>query len=433
MTGGTFVPLGREEDAARMVWRGRDHDFSSFREGAVTIEQELLKRDLTVNSMALSLEALLNGGDQADAFTEVIDPAGGLQDQADGLIRVTSESAFAGDPLRLLRVYRFAAVLGFAVERQTADQVARERERIVNVAGERIGSEMKLIMGSGRAHETCRAMAESGLLFTVIPELRAGIGMEQPASHHLDVFGHSLAALCAMEQVQRQPADYFRDAFGSMAEFIELPGRRIQLCWAALLHDLGKPVSLTIDEDRGGKITFYNHDRAGAELVEGLGRRLRWSGEDLRTIAELVRQHMRPFHLGNVQRKGELSLKACLRLIRRLGPLLPGLFLLGMADALAGKGEKRPQEIEREVDALFSRLEQVRHEYVLPVRTGPPLITGRDLIEELGLEPGPLFREILERVEELQMEKQISGREQALAWAQDFVRSRNNGGGSKGK
>ena len=124
---------------------------------------------------------------------------------------------------------------------------------------------------------------------------------------------------------------------------------------------------------------------------------------------------MRPFHLGNVQRKGELSLRACLRLIREAGGLLPGLFLLGMADALAGRGEGRPENIEREIDLLFTRIERVRREHVEPVRRRAPLITGRDLIEELRLEPGPVFRELLERVEEAAMEKSIFTREEALA------------------
>ena len=148
-----------------------------------------------------------------------------------------------------------------------------------------------------------------------------------------------------------------------------------------------------------------------------IARRLRWSSEDKKVVAGLVGLHMRPFHLGNVQRQGDLSLKACLRLIRHVGAMLPGLFLLGMADALAGQGEGRPEDIEREIDVLFNRIEQVRREHVDPVRGHPPLITGRDLIEELRLEPGPLFREVLELVEEAHMEKIISTRREALELA----------------
>jgi poly(A) polymerase len=126
---------------------------------------------------------------------------------------------------------------------------------------------------------------------------------------------------------------------------------------------------------------------------------------------------MRPFLLANNQRKGNLPLKACLRLVKSIAEHLPGLFLLAMAAALAGKGESSPEAIEQEVSRLFDRLHRVEQENVAPVRSASPLITGNDLIKELHLKPGPEFRRILNYVEEAQMEHTISTREQALALA----------------
>jgi poly(A) polymerase len=131
--------------------------------------------------------------------------------------------------------------------------------------------------------------------------------------------------------------------------------------------------------------------------------------------------HMRPFFLCNVQRKGELTVKACLRLLRVAGPDLPGLFLLGMADAVAGQGMDRPAEIEKEMADLLVYLDQVRKKHVEPVKSGPPLLTGKDLLDELYLEPGPIFREILEAVAEAHMEHAISSREEALALARKYI------------
>jgi len=417
LTGSTLVPLGREEDAARVVWAGRDIDFSSFREGAESIEQELTKRDITVNSMAIFLDGLLGdgSGDFASGPAQIIDPCGGLRDISQRVIRVTSREAFRSDALRLLRVHRFAAVLDFSVDPATSALIAEQKGMISMVAAERVAHELDLIIGSARGDTVVNRMAGNGLLFEVLPELRAGVGMEQPASHHLDVFEHNLAALYWMLKVQEQPGRYFSEFGDVMEDFLAAGKRRLQLRWAALLHDLGKPATVTIDEDRGGRITFYNHDREGARQVGEIARRLRWSGEDAAAVAMLVGLHMRPFHLGNVQRQERLSLRACLRLIKKAGALLPGLFLLGMADALAGRGEGRPENIEREIDMLFTRIERVRREHVEPVRRRPPLLTGLDLIEVVGLEPGPVFRELLERVEDAQMEKNISTREQALS------------------
>ncbi len=420
-TGGTYVPLGKEEDAARVVWQGRDIDFSSYRGGAMTIAEELVRRDISINSMALCLDPLLDA-QQGEGCVAVIDPVGGLADMELRKIRVSADDAFRCDPLRLLRVYRFAAVLDFRVEEETTALIRRQKELISRVAKERVTHELDLIMGSARAGEEVAAMAASGLLFEVIFELKAGVGMAQPASHHLDVFEHNLATLQWMQRIQEDPGRYFSRYAEELAAYLAAGRNRVRLRWAALLHDLGKPATVTINEDRGGRITFYNHDQAGAVLVVEVGRRLRWSSEDIGAVAALVGLHMRPFHLGNVRRqKGELSLKACLRLIKSVGSALPGLFLLSMADALAGQGEGRPAEVEKEVADLFARMEEVRREHVEPVRARSPLITGRDLIDELGLEPGPVFREVLELVEEVQMEGGLSSRREALDLARRYL------------
>ncbi|MCL7486670.1 MAG: HD domain-containing protein [Desulfobulbaceae bacterium] len=433
MTGGAYVPLGRDEDAARVVWQGRDIDFSSFREGAESIEEELRKRDLTVNSMAVSIgELLAKGRDTHWAGLEVIDPVGGLGDLDRKIIRVTSPRSFQCDPLRLLRVFRFAASLDFVVDRKTFDLVVRQKKWISRPAAERVAYELDQIMRSDRAYQAVADLARSGIFFHIFPELRAGVGMQQPASHHLDVFEHALATLQCMVGVQQEPSRYFPGYPEVMEKYIDTGRNRVQLRWAALLHDLGKPSTMAIDEDRGGRITFYNHDRAGAELAGTIARRLKWSGSDTRKITGLVALHMRPFHLGNVRRKGALSLKACLRLVRLAGPDLPGLFLLSMADAMAGLGEGRPEAVEQEVASLFARMEDVYREHVAPVRSGPPLLTGRHLIDELHLAPGPVFREILDAVEEAHMEGEVTTKQEALQFVRTFLGSVGKPGAGAG-
>uniref|UniRef100_UPI0040568276 HD domain-containing protein n=1 Tax=Candidatus Electrothrix sp. TaxID=2170559 RepID=UPI0040568276 len=209
----------------------------------------------------------------------------------------------------------------------------------------------------------------------------------------------------------------FPVTFPVMTEYLATKKRQVQMKWAALFHDVGKPVTYGINEDKGGRITFYNHDLRGADILTEIAGRLRWAKEDTSLIARLIAGHMRPFFLANNQRQGKLTLKACLRLVRKIGDHLPGLFLLAMSDALAGKGEASPEDIEQEVAGLFAHLLEVEEKHVAPVRTAPPLITGKDLIEKLGLTPGPLFREILDQVEEAHMEHRISTREEALALA----------------
>ena len=422
VTGGTYVELGRDEDAARVVWQGLDVDFSSFREGASSIFEELHKRDLTINSMAVPVYGLLADPTCTERQTlPVLDPVAGLADLEQKIIRVTSRQSFSADPLRLLRVFRFAAVLGCAVDPETGNQVRLHCREIERVSRERVAHELDLIMASPRAFQAFAGMHACALLWEILPELKAGVGMEQPASHHLDVFNHCLEALRQMEGILVDPGRYFPENRAAMESYLHGARRTVQLKWAALFHDLGKPVTYGINEDKGGRITFYNHDLQGAEICAAIARRLRWSRRDTAVVTLLIRAHMRPFFLANNQRHGSLSLKACLRLVKTVAEHLPGLFLLAMADALAGKGEGSPEDIEQEVAGLFTRLEEVEEKHVMPVREAPPLITGKDLINELQLSPGPLFRRILEQVENAHMEHSIANRSQALALAAEYA------------
>ncbi len=418
LTGGTYVELGREEDAARVVLRqGLDVDFSSFRNGAESIEEDLRQRDITVNALAVPVHDLFSGHCRAQDSLPIIDAVSGGVDLERKKIRVVSATSFTDDPLRMLRVFRFAAVLDFTVEPDTVDQIRRQREKIDRVAKERVAYELNLIMASPKAWQTFLGLRECGLLWEILPELQAGQGIDQPASHHLDVFEHCMEALRQMELVLADLDRYFPETSTVMAEYLQSDRQRVRMKWAALLHDVGKPSTFGINEAKGGRITFYNHDLRGADILNNLARRLRWAKEDTAVVARMISGHMRPFFLANNQRQGKLTLKACLRLVKKIEKHLPGLFLLAMADALAGKGEASPEDIEQEVAGLFAKLRRVEQEHVIPVRTAPPLITGRDLIEELHLTPGPLFRKILDRVEEAHMEHRISTRAEGLALA----------------
>jgi poly(A) polymerase len=417
LTGGACIELGREEGTFRIVTPDNAVlDFSGFRQGAACIEDDLRRRDLTVNALALPLHELLR--DRSLSALPVLDPTGGLADLEQRRIRVASAESFADDPLRMLRVFRFAAALGFAVEADTLRQVRQHCPLISRAAKERVGYELDAIMATPRAHPAFLGLHDCGLLWEILPELRAGAGMEQPASHHLDVFDHCLEALHQIELVLADLAGRFPGTSAALATYLAVPKRRLQVKWAALLHDVGKPVCFGTKEDaQGGRITFYNHDLRGADLFTGISRRLRHSREDTEAAARLIAGHMRPFFLANNQRQGKLTLRACLRLIRDAGGQLPGLFLLAMADALAGKGEDSPAAIEQEVSGLFARLLEIEREHVAPVQAAPPLITGNDLITELHLMPGPIFRVILDKIEEAHMERIISSRAEALALA----------------
>jgi poly(A) polymerase len=405
-----FVPLDEEEGVGRVVWRNYTIDFSRFREGTTTIEADLARRDFTVNALAVPLEIMEQDVRSAG---RLLDPTGGRQDFARNLIRATSEHIFQADPLRLLRAHRFAATLGFTLEDHLQELIRRDQALLRRSAAERVSSELQLIMASGRAHQELAAMAASGLLWVVFPELEEGVGVAQPASHHLDVFSHGLAALYWMERLQQEFGSYFPGHAEELRAYLAEAPRRSRLKWAALFHDLGKPAAHGIRNDRP---TFYGHDRLGAEKFVEIALRLRWSREETTRVARLIELHMWPFHLSNASRKTGITARAILRLVKAAGDELPGLFLLAMADSLAGAGPGKPAGMEESLADLYGRVEAIFRQSIKPVFEQPRLLTGHDLQKLAGLAPGPLIGRLLGELEEAQVAGEVRTRKEAEVW-----------------
>ncbi|MEN8143235.1 MAG: HD domain-containing protein [Thermodesulfobacteriota bacterium] len=417
--GGVFVLLDEREKVARVVADGLTVDIASFREGTCNINDDLALRDFSINAMAVAVDP--GSGTLAKPFT-VLDPQGGADDLARGIVRAADVAVFASDPLRLLRAYRFSATSGFLLDPKTSGWIKEKSSLLKRSAPERINYELNLIMASGRATESIRRMDEAGLLGKIFPELMLGKGLEQPASHHLDVLEHNLAALAASEIVISSPDEYFPDHAEQFVAYLARKNMPLLIKWAALFHDLGKPEVFETRDD--GRATFYNHDRAGAELFGEIARRLRWSKDRIRIVSGLIGAHMYPFHLSNAMLKTGITPRACLRLVKTAGDDLPGLFILAMADSLASQGPLRPPEMEANLVSLYAKIDQVYGESIKSVLAGPPLLTGRYLIE-MGLEPGPIYGRILDGIEQARVAGEIDDRQQAVAWVKDFLAEEN--------
>jgi len=410
-----YVLLDADEQTARVVWGEYVVDIAGFRGGARDIREDLLKRDFTINALALPFSRYM----VAPAVDRrlIIDPADGLTDLQGGIIRLLAPEALTDDPLRLLRAFRFFAETGFVIEPKSWQWLNDYRQLISSVSPERISYELDCIMASHRAFAAIVLLDRAEVLAVVFPELGMGAGITQPASHHLDVLAHNMEALRWMERIIERPADFYPAQAEDLGKYLAGGKRIIWLKWAALFHDLGKPAALrTINQ----RITFYNHDRIGVELVAALAGRLRWSREKSERVSRFISLHMWPFHLSNVRRKKGVTARACLKIYKAAGEDLPGLFLLAMADSLAGQGTGKPVGMEEELVALYTQVLDVCRTRVVPVLAGPRLVTGRDLLD-LGLEPGPVFKDILAEVEKAQVEGEFNSREQALAWVRHFL------------
>ena len=464
--GGAFVPLSESEGVARVVWGKNCLDISQFREGTTTIEDDLSRRDFTVNALAVGFDsARLSLAGEG----RLIDPLTGVADLYRGQIRLAHAGAVAADPLRMLRAYRFRAVFAWQIEPQTQAAIASQAVLIRGVSGERVAAELDKILACPTASPTIKEMAEAGLLFHLFPELKNGVGLLQPSSHHLDVFGHSLETLCQMEGILEGPDRFFPRQAGAeksprqagteesprqagaeesprqagtdarqplkeegpsgwsreFAAYLSPPRQTVRLKYAALFHDLGK---VTTQADKDGRITFYNHDEAGVELVAEIARRLHWSNDDTRRIGQLVRQHMWPFHLQNARVRTGVTPKAILKLVKAAGEELIGLFFLAMADSLAGQGPGKPAGMEGAVVALFNEVFETYQGRLKPI-LAKPLLTGHDLIATLHLTPGPLFKQLLDGLQEARATGPEMTKAEALAWAQGYAARLEEGEG----
>lgn len=420
---GTLVDLsGPDDETIRLVWRGEQVDFSAFRAGVQSIEEDLVLRDFTINAMAM--QVLESDGDIENL--PLIDPAGGLKDLREGRVK-HCPGAFISDPVRMLRGYRMCADLGFQLEEVTKEAIARHASLIINVAAERIHYELHLIFNSPRTTKTLRDMSETGLLRHLLPELYSGEGVAQPEFHHLDVFEHCFLALQMMESIIAEPEHFFPGHGAMITAYLKEEGMAGCLKWAALMHDVGKPVTKEVRADKDGRVTFYGHDEVGRELLQQFADRAKWSKADTELVGGLISMHMHPFHLCNVQREETISKRAALKLCRRAGNSLTGLFLLAMSDSLASRGEKKPERMEEELVTLFNAVRKIYDENIAPVLDGPRLLSGKDLIEEYNLVPGPFFSEILEELETARVEGKVVDRQTALNWVKEFLQEKSPG------
>jgi len=409
--GGTYVLLDEKERTARVVWQEEILDLAEFR--APTLAGDLRGRDFTINALALALAAVLAEGRPVT----LIDPLGGLDDLAQGLIRMVSEGNLASDPLRLLRAYRFAATHDFRLTPETKAAVQRHADKFSRVAGERVRQELFIFLAAPRAAAWLKDMAQVGLLFQIFPELTDLEDVPQDGFHHLDVLKHSLETAGKLEEVLVDPSGYFGGLAREIARYAEDPSKRVLLNLGALFHDVGKP-QVQARRTQPERYTFYHHERVGVEIFENVAARLRLSTAETRTVIHFIRWHMRPFLLLPTFRRGELTVRALGRMVRAARPEFPGCFALAMADSLAAQGSQKPTDAEAALADLADEAYRFLTERLEPQEHRPRLITGHDLQKILKLKPGPHFKRLLNAVEEAQWEGRVATREQAL----DLVR-----------
>jgi poly(A) polymerase len=397
---GPVFRLSEAFGAWRVVDRrsGRVYDFAPLQ--GETIEEDLRKRDFTVNAMARP-----RGGDPC---RDLIDPLGGRADLESRTLRVIGPEAYESDPLRPLRLARFAAELGFAPDSETERLTAEAAPRVPEASGERIFAELRRLVLAPGAVEGLALADHLGLLHAVLPELADLHDVEQSHFHHKDVYGHTLEVLERLIELER-------DASGELRDVLDTPladelTRGEALRFGALLHDIGKPATHAVRED--GRVTFIGHDRLGEEMVRGVCRRLRTSEKLSRFVEAVTRHHL---VLGFLVHDRPLDRRAVYRYLRRTSPVEVEVTLLSCADRLATRGKNA----ERAIDAHLELAKELMPRALEWRRNGPPRLPlrGDELARELGIDPGPELGRIIAELQEATYAGEISGRDQAVELA----------------
>ncbi|HEY7141642.1 MAG TPA: HD domain-containing protein [Methylomirabilota bacterium] len=406
---GAFVPLGEPHGMARVVLPGppaRHVDLADFR--GPSLAEDLAGRDVTIDALAVDLGALLRGP------AEIQDPTGGLVDLAAQRLRACRSTAFADDPVRVLRVLRLGHQLGFTVEPETEALARAGAPALGSVSAERVRDELTHLLRLGRVGAAVRQADAWSCLAVILPEMEAMRVATQSLPHRFTVWEHSLRALEAADSLLGDLALLAPHDARAAASLAEPMGsgltRREVWKLAVLLHDVAKPETRSVDAD--GRTRFIGHDRIGAERVSAIATRLRWPGRAAEVLARLVRHHLRPMHLGMLD---EITRRARYRFHRDVGEEVPALVCLTVADA-AGTDGRAPGLVYRgETRALLESL-LASEEPAAREAEAPPLVRGDEVMAALGLAPGPRVGLALRRVREAQALGLVRTREEALAW-----------------
>lgn len=409
--GGSFFFLDEERKVSRVVKREAggavQFDFTNF-EGP-DLPADLARRDFTINAMAVDVRGFL----ETRSLDGLIDLFNGREDVRQKLIRVTDPKVLDEDPLRLLRAVRFAATLGFSIEKATAGHILSRADLVAKPSAERIRDELFQVLSVAGAGRHLLLMDSLGLLRKLLPELEP-LKDFAPGTHHLyDIFTHSLKSAEYVDSVLESFPTLSPGHAGTVLahldqELEQFVTRKAALRFACLLHDNAK--SDTYTRDGEGDIHFFGHDAIGADKALIICQRFRLSNDTASVVSRLIRHHMRPL---NLAAPGGPSKRALYRYCRDLKDAAPESIVLSLADA---KATSEVMPADGFTDTQKSSGQILDYYYGKFLKTeAKPFVTGKDLIAR-GMKSGPKFREILDDIKERQAEGTLRDRQEALEY-----------------
>lgn len=373
------------------------------------IDDDLVLRDFTVNALA---EPLAGG--------PLVDPLGGGRDLELGRLRLAAPGALDADPLRAMRLVRLSIELSLDPDELARESARRVAPRLHDVAAERVYAELRRIIASDRACDGVELLKDLGLLAAVLPELAALDGIEQSQFHHLDVGAHTLEVLRQVVELTRRPERVFgADSAVRVRALLVEPladelSRGVALRFGALLHDVAKPATRSVDAS--GRVLFLGHDAQGAERSVAILARLRAAARVRAYVAAVTLHHLR---LGFLVDRSPLSRADLYGYLDSCGTVGADVTLLSIADRLATRGVNADEAIERHLAVAREVIDEALRWHFEGHPT-PPL-RGDELADALGLDPGPRIGELLAALTCARFTGEVQGRADAIEYARAWI------------
>jgi tRNA nucleotidyltransferase/poly(A) polymerase len=427
--GAHYFDLDPQRDTGRVIYLDKsDHryifDFARLRGNS--IEEDLISRDFTINSLAIDLLAP----------HELIDPTKGLRDIKDGHLRASSLHSFVDDPVRVLRAVRFSILIKGRIEANTLRLLRDSAKELVNVSIERIRDEIFRIFALSNPISALRLMDHLNLFSLVFPELEAVRDVSKSAPHERDGWNHTLAvvdhlgSLLTVMSPEHGPdgasqlvlGEYklrlgrFRNELNEYFNGQLSQGRSIRqlIILAALYHESGKPMVM---KEVDGSIQYHDHEKQGAEIIRERANVLRLSKSEISWLAGVIEGHLRPSLLS---RNGEITNRSIYRFLRDTEGTVPGVLLLSLADVLAKSDPPIDQEIWGAHIEIVRELLGAYFSHDGISLQQEPLLRGDEIASELGIAPGPEIGRIIMELKEAQAVGEVRTKSEAIAFAQDI-------------
>lgn len=400
----TFVPLDEENKIYRLVLNDKLNYLDITNPIEDDFEKDIARRDFTINAIALDI----NTG-------EIIDRVGGKQDLEAKIIRMIDKKNFEDDPLRILRAFRFQAVLGFDIEQETLCEIKSRVDSINKPAFERKIVEIIKLFGGKSTIDALLEMDQLGILEQLFPPIIDVKKVPPNSHHHLDLFNHSLEVVNQIQKLYENACPRIQYHLNS----IDFGGasRLAHLKLAGFLHDIGKFSTWTIEENNRHR--FIKHDDVGAKMAETMLKKMKFSKKQIEYICKQIKLHIYP---SGVLQAPNLSEKHYMRYIRKMENDVIDNIILAKADRLAAQGPDITKEmLEANINGLDKMLE-----YYLNVRDSlkplPKLLDGNEVMKILNIKPSPKLGEIIDTLHEAQASGEINTRDEAL----EFIKKLNS-------